>query len=44
MIRAAGEQGLIDPQLVMMEMLTCIKRAGANMIITYSALDACASL
>lgn len=40
MIRAAGEQGYLDPGAVMMECLTCIKRAGADMIITYSALEA----
>lgn len=40
MIRAAGEQGYLDPDAVMMECLTCIKRAGADMIITYSALEA----
>ncbi len=40
MIRAAGELGCLDPGAVMMECLTCIKRAGADMIITYSALEA----
>jgi porphobilinogen synthase len=44
MIRAAGEQGYIDAAEVMMESLVCIKRAGADMIITYSALDAIARL
>ena len=44
MIRTAGEQGFLDAEMVMMESLMCIKRAGANMIITYSALDAIARL
>ncbi|NOR18860.1 MAG: porphobilinogen synthase [Xanthomonadales bacterium] len=44
MIRAAGEQGYVDAEILMMESLMCIKRAGANMIITYSALDAIARL
>lgn len=40
MIRAAGEQGCVDAERMMMESLVSIKRAGADMIITYSALDA----
>ncbi len=44
MIRAAGEHGFLDADTVMMESLVCIKRAGADMIITYSALDAVARL
>ena len=44
MIRAAGELGFLDAEAVMMESLICIKRAGADMIITYSALDAIARL
>ncbi len=44
LIRAAGEQGYLDAEILMMESLMCIKRAGANMIITYSALDAIARL
>jgi len=32
--------GWIDEQLVMMEMLTGIKRAGADLILTYFAKDA----
>ncbi|AYD41037.1 porphobilinogen synthase [Clostridium fermenticellae] len=41
MVKAAAEMGYIDEKAVAMEMLTSIKRAGANMIITYFALDAC---
>jgi len=44
MIRAAGEQGYLNAEDVMMESLVCIKRAGADMIITYSALDAISRL
>ena len=35
MIRAAGLNGWIDERAVMMESLTGLKRAGADMIITY---------
>lgn len=41
MIKVAASQGLIDEQAVMLEVLTSIKRAGADMIITYAAADAC---
>ncbi len=37
MIKAAASQGLIDEERVVMEMLTSIKRAGADIIITYYA-------
>jgi porphobilinogen synthase len=40
MILAAGERNLIDRDQVMLEILTCIKRAGADMIITYFAKEA----
>lgn len=40
MIKAAAERGWIDEKRVMMETLTSIKRAGADLIITYFALDA----
>ncbi len=39
MIKAAGRLGWIDEQKVMAEVLTSIKRAGADMIITYFAKD-----
>ncbi len=39
-IKLAAASGLIDETGVMMESLTSIKRAGADMIITYFALDA----
>src|SRR4051812_37247820 len=37
MVRAAGQLGWIDERRVTMEILTSIKRAGANQIITYHA-------
>jgi porphobilinogen synthase len=42
MIKAAEQMGWIDGQRVMMETLTAIKRAGADMILTYFALEAAA--
>lgn len=41
MVKAAAEKGLIDEKSVALEMLTSIKRAGAHIIITYYAIDAC---
>ncbi|WP_297421566.1 porphobilinogen synthase [Clostridium sp.] len=40
MVKAAGKLGLIDEERVMMETLISIKRAGADVIITYHALEA----
>jgi porphobilinogen synthase len=40
MIKAAAAKGLIDEERIVLETLTGIKRAGADMIITYHALDA----
>jgi len=40
MIKAAGANGWIDEQKVMMETLLSIKRAGADIIITYFAKEA----
>lgn len=40
MTKAAAERGWIDGTRVMMETLTSIKRAGADMIITYFAKEA----
>ena len=40
MIKAAARNGWIDEQRVMMETLTSIKRAGADIILTYYARDA----
>ncbi len=40
MIKAAAKEGWLDGQRVMMEVLTSIKRAGADIIITYFAKEA----
>ena len=40
MIKAAGQMGWIDEDRVMMESLVAIKRAGADLILTYFAKDA----
>jgi porphobilinogen synthase len=40
MVKAAAKAGWIDEDKVMMEILTSIKRAGADIIITYHAMDA----
>jgi len=41
MLKLAGKHGLIDYDRVMIEKLTSMKRAGANIIITYHAKEAC---
>ena len=40
MIKAAAAKGWIDEKRVALESLTCIKRAGADFILTYYALEA----
>jgi len=40
MIKAAGEKGWLDERKIALEVLTAIKRAGANIIITYFAKEA----
>src|SRR5262249_7102912 len=40
MVKAAAERGWIDGTRVMNEILTSIKRAGADLIITYFAVEA----
>jgi porphobilinogen synthase len=44
MIKAAADRGWIDGERAMMESLVAIARAGADLIITYFALDAAAVL
>ncbi len=44
MIKAADKMGWIDGKKVMMESLTAIKRAGADMILTYFAIEAAQEL
>ena len=41
MVEAAAERGWIDEKRVVIELLTSIKRAGADIILTYWAKDAC---
>jgi len=40
MVKAAAQQGWLDEKKIVLEMLTAIKRAGADIIITYYAKDA----
>jgi porphobilinogen synthase len=40
MLKAAGERGWIDERAAAMESLTAIRRAGADVIVTYFAKDA----
>jgi porphobilinogen synthase len=40
MMKAAGRLGWLDEERVMMEALTAIRRAGADLVITYFAKDA----
>jgi len=44
MVKAAEKMGWIDGEKVMMETLTSIKRAGADMILTYFAIEAARAL
>jgi porphobilinogen synthase len=44
LIKAAAQRGWIDEQRVMLETLTSIKRAGADIILTYYARDAIKAL
>ncbi|MBY0229968.1 MAG: hypothetical protein K2W96_11860 [Gemmataceae bacterium] len=40
MVKAAAMKGWIDERRVALEILTSIKRAGADMVLTYHARDA----
>jgi len=44
MVKAAAAHGWVDEQAVVMEILTAIKRAGADIILTYFAKDVAAWL
>ncbi len=44
LIKAAAQKGWIDEQRVMLETLTSIKRAGADLILTYYAREAVKAL
>jgi porphobilinogen synthase len=39
MVKAAADQGWLDEKQIVMEILTAIKRAGADIILTYHAKD-----
>ena len=39
MVKAAAQNGWIDEQRIALEILTGIKRAGADLIISYHARD-----
>jgi len=40
MVKAAAGKGFIDEKKIVLEILTSIKRAGADLILTYHAKDA----
>ena len=40
MLKAAAQNGWLDNDKAIIESLTCIKRAGADMIFTYAAKEA----
>ncbi len=44
LVKAAAKMGWIDEERLMMEILTSIKRAGADLILTYFAKDAAKAL
>jgi porphobilinogen synthase len=44
MLKAAAERGFIDYDACLLETLTCFRRAGADIIFTYAAIDAAALL
>ena len=44
MLQAAGEKGWLDAEAAMDECLLAIKRAGADVILTYAAREAAARM
>jgi len=44
MVKAAASKGWLDGERAMMEMLIAIKRAGADLILTYFAKEAARKL
>ena len=40
MVKAAAERGWLDERKIVLETMTAFRRAGADLIITYHALDA----
>lgn len=39
MVKAAAANGWIDEKRIVMESMMCMKRAGADIIISYHAID-----
>jgi porphobilinogen synthase len=39
-VKAAAERGWLDERKIVLETLTAFRRAGADLVITYHALDA----
>jgi porphobilinogen synthase len=39
MVKAAAEKGIFDERAVVLEIMTALKRAGADMIVTYWARE-----
>jgi porphobilinogen synthase len=44
MLKAAGQNGWLDGEAAMLESLLCFKRAGADAILTYAALEVAARI
>ncbi|HWA76170.1 MAG TPA: porphobilinogen synthase [Polyangiaceae bacterium] len=44
MLKAAAEKGYLDYESCLLESLLCLRRAGADLIFTYAALDAARAL
>jgi len=44
MLKAAAERGFIDYEACLLETLTCFRRAGADIVFTYAAIDAARAL
>jgi porphobilinogen synthase len=44
MLKAAAEKGYLDYERCLLESLLCLRRAGADLIFTYAALDAARAL
>ena len=44
MLHAAAAAGMLDLERAMMEVLTSIRRAGADLILTYHAIEAAEAL
>ncbi|HET9934085.1 MAG TPA: porphobilinogen synthase [Polyangiaceae bacterium] len=44
MLKLAAERGYLDYERCLLESLVCMRRAGADMIVTYAALDAARAL